>query len=589
MSQTIFYKKFKKNAIEIKCPFILSKFAPDMLSLFTQGGTAGAILILALVIASGLYLSRFKLKGISLGTTWILFMGILLGHLGLRVNPTMLSFVKDFGLILFVFAIGLQVGPGFFHSFKKDGLPMNLLAVCLVLLAVVTTYIIHLISGEDLGTMTGIMSAAVTNTPGLGAAQQTLVDATIATGGSPEKAAAASAGIASAYAVAYPLGVLGAIAVVILTKSFFKIDLDKEKKKAEATDDVEANACRIACKVENPAVFGKTIHEIVGSENNDHLVVTRMMRDGKVFFPDLDLPLKEGDKLLIVTDLHHKDRTPILFGEESSVDMNEWITPNSQLINRRLSITKSKITGYSLRKLDIRRKFGVTVTRILRSGVQLTADPDIILTVGDSIQVVGTEEGINQLAMIVGNQPESLQKPNLVPIFFGIALGVIVGMIPIRFPWMPQPLKLGLAGGPLIVAILLGHFGPQLKITTYTALSANLMIREIGISLFMAAVGLGAGETFVSSLVGGGYVWILYGLIITLVPMTLVSIAARVFFKMDFFKVCGLLSGGTTDPALLSFAEQLYGGKIAVNYATVYPLTMFLRVVAAQVLIMIML
>ena len=560
-----------------------------MLSLFTQGGTAGAILILALVIASGLYLSRFKLKGISLGTTWILFMGILLGHLGLRVNPTMLSFVKDFGLILFVFAIGLQVGPGFFHSFKKDGLPMNLLAVCLVLLAVVTTYIIHLISGEDLGTMTGIMSAAVTNTPGLGAAQQTLVDATIATGGSPEKAAAASAGIASAYAVAYPLGVLGAIAVVILTKSFFKIDLDKEKKKAEATDDVEANACRIACKVENPAVFGKTIHEIVGSENNDHLVVTRMMRDGKVFFPDLDLPLKEGDKLLIVTDLHHKDRTPILFGEESSVDMNEWITPNSQLINRRLSITKSKITGYSLRKLDIRRKFGVTVTRILRSGVQLTADPDIILTVGDSIQVVGTEEGINQLAKIVGNQPESLQKPNLVPIFFGIALGVIVGMIPIRFPWMPQPLKLGLAGGPLIVAILLGHFGPQLKITTYTALSANLMIREIGISLFMAAVGLGAGETFVSSLVGGGYVWILYGLIITLVPMTLVSIAARVFFKMDFFNVCGLLSGGTTDPALLSFAEQLYGGKIAVNYATVYPLTMFLRVVAAQVLIMIML
>ena len=560
-----------------------------MLSLFTQGGTAGAILILALVIASGLYLSRFKLKGISLGTTWILFMGILLGHLGLRVNPTMLSFVKDFGLILFVFAIGLQVGPGFFHSFKKDGLPMNLLAVCLVLLAVVTTYIIHLISGEDLGTMTGIMSAAVTNTPGLGAAQQTLVDATIATGGSPEKAAAASAGIASAYAVAYPLGVLGAIAVVILTKSFFKIDLDKEKKKAEATDDVEANACRIACKVENPAVFGKTIHEIVGSENNDHLVVTRMMRDGKVFFPDLDLPLKEGDKLLIVTDLHHKDRTPILFGEESSVDMNEWITPNPQLINRRLSITKSKITGYSLRKLDIRRKFGVTVTRILRSGVQLTADPDIILTVGDSIQVVGTEEGINQLAKIVGNQPESLQKPNLVPIFFGIALGVIVGMIPIRFPWMPQPLKLGLAGGPLIVAILLGHFGPQLKITTYTALSANLMIREIGISLFMAAVGLGAGETFVSSLVGGGYVWILYGLIITLVPMTLVSIAARVFFKMDFFKVCGLLSGGTTDPALLSFAEQLYGGKIAVNYATVYPLTMFLRVVAAQVLIMRML
>ena len=269
--------------------------------------------------------------------------------------------------------------------------------------------------------------------------------------------------------------------------------------------------------------------------------------------------------------------------------MNEWITPDSKLVNRRLSITKSSITGSSLRKLDIRHKYGVTVTRILRAGVQLQADPDIILQVGDSIQVVGMEDSIKQLAKVVGNAPETLQKPNLVPIFFGIALGVLVGMLPIRFPWMPQPLKLGLAGGPLIVAILLGHFGPKLKITTYTALSANLMIREIGISLFMAAVGLGAGETFVSSLMGGGYIWILYGLIITLVPMSIIAFIARVFMKMDFFKLCGLLSGGTTDPALLSFSEQLYGGKIAVNYATVYPLTMFLRVVAAQVLIMIML
>ena len=293
--------------------------------------------------------------------------------------------------------------------------------------------------------------------------------------------------------------------------------------------------------------------------------------------------------MLIVTDVHHKGKVPIIFGEECVVDMNEWITPDSKLINKRLSITKSAITGSSLRKLDIRQKYGVTVTRILRSGVQLQADPDIILQVGDSIQVVGMEDSIDQLAKLVGNAPETLQKPNLVPIFFGIALGVLVGMIPIRFPWMPQPLKLGLAGGPLIVAILLGHFGPKLRITTYTALSANLMIREIGISLFMAAVGLVAGETFVSSLLGGGYIWILYGLIITLIPMTIISFVARAVLKMDFFKVCGLLSGGTTDPALLSFSEQLYGGKIAVNYATVYPLTMFLRVVAAQVLIMIIL
>ena len=557
-----------------------------MLNLLTQRDTAGAIFILAIVIASGLYLGKFKVKGVSLGTTWILFMGILLGHFGLRINPVMLSFIKDFGLILFVFAIGLQVGPGFFHSFRKDGLPMNLLALGLVLLAVITTYVIHLISGENLGIMSGIMSGAVTNTPGLGAAQQTLTDAAVAT----DEVTAASTGIASAYAVAYPLGVLGAIAVLLLSKAVFKVNLAKEKEKASQGDSDEGSAYRLACRVENPALFGKTVHDIVGDENPDHMVIARMKRGDKVFFPDLDLPLEEGDKLLIVTDIQHKDKVRIIFGEDFPVDMNEWRQDGTKLVAGRLSITKSSITGMSLRKLDIRRKYGVTVTRILRAGVDLQADADLILQVGDSMKVVGSEEGIERLAKLVGNEPETLHKPNLVPIFFGIALGVVLGTLPIRFPSMPQPLKLGLAGGPLIVAILLGHFGPKLRITTYTALSANLMIREIGISLFMAAVGLGAGKTFVASLVGGGYMWVLYGALITLIPMTVIALVARLVMKMDFFKICGLLSGGTTDPALLSFAEQMYGsGRIAVNYATVYPLTMFLRVVAAQVMIMIML
>lgn len=558
----------------------------DMVNLFTQRDTASAIFILALVIASGLYISKFKIKGISLGTTWILFMGILLGHLGLRINPTILSFIKDFGLILFVFAIGLQVGPGFFHSFRKDGLPMNMLSLAMVLLAVATTYVIHLVSGENLGIMTGIMSGAVTNTPGLGAAQQTLSEATSA---SAEISDAAS-GIASAYAVAYPMGVLGAIAVLLFSKALFRVDLKAEQEKASASDDDEGNAFRLACKVENPALFGKTVHDIVGDENADHLVITRMKRGDKVFFPDFGLPLEEGDKLLIVTDVQHKEKVRIIFGEEYPVDMNEWRPSGTKLITSRLSITKSSITGKSLRKLDIRHKYGVTVARILRAGVDLQADADLILQVGDSLKVVGSEEGIARLAKLVGNEPETLHKPNLVPIFFGIALGVALGMLPIRFPGMPQPLKLGLAGGPLIVAILLGHFGPQLRITTYTALSANLMIREIGISLFMAAVGLGAGKTFVASLAGGGYMWVLYGVFITLIPMTLIALIARYILKMDFFKICGLLAGGTTDPALLSFSEQMFGsGRIAVNYATVYPLTMFLRVVAAQVLIMIML
>ncbi len=559
------------------------------MNFITSGSTAGAIFILAVVIASGLYLGRFKVKGISLGSTWILFVGIILSHFGLRINPTMLSFIKDFGLILFVFAIGLQVGPGFFRSFRKDGLSMNLLAIGLVLLAVLTAFGIHAITGEDLSIMTGIMSGAVTNTPGLGAAQQTVSDAIMASGGSADAAGEASSKLASAYAVAYPLGVLGALMLVVLFRAICRVNLEQEKALTKEEND-PANAYRIACMVENPAIFGKSVHDITGGGNSDHLVVSRMMRGSDVFFPDLDMPLQEGDKLLIVTDIEHKDKIGIIFGQSFPVVMKDWQRPDTQLVNRRLSITKSSITGMSLRKLNIRKKYGVTVTRILRSGIDLQADPDLILQVGDSIQVVGPDESINHLATLVGNQPETLRKPNLVPIFFGIALGVLVGLIPIHLKTMPQPLKLGLAGGPLIVAILLGYFGPKLRITTYTALSANLMIREMGISLFMAAVGLGAGENFISSLVGGGYMWVIYGAVITLLPMAITAVLARFVFKMDFFKICGLLAGGTTDPALLSFSEQMYGSsRIAVNYATVYPLTMFLRVVAAQVMIMIML
>ncbi len=559
-----------------------------MIELLTHGGTAGAIIILALVIATGLWLGRFKVMGISIGSTWILFVGIILSHFGFRIDPTMLGFIKDFGLILFVFAIGLQVGPGFFRSFRKDGLPMNALAMTLVLLAVLITIAIHLITGEDLSIMTGVMSGAVTNTPGLGAAQQSLSDATVAMGGSAASAAEASGAVAAAYAVAYPLGVLGAIFVIISLRGLFHIDLAKEKERVEREGGDEANVLRLACKVENPAIFGKKLGSIAQEKMGEHFVISRVMRSGEVSIPDPDWILAEGDQLLIVTDLQHKDMVRIIFGEECNVDMHTWQKPGSKLMSRRLSITQSDITGKSLRKLDIRRKYGVTVTRILRAGIELQAEPDLILQVGDSIQVVGTEEGIKGLSKLIGNQPETLSKPNLVPIFFGIALGVLVGMIPIRFPSVPQPLKLGLAGGSLIVAILLGHFGPKLRISTYTALSANLMIRDIGISLFMAAVGLGAGENFISSLTSGGYVWILYGLIITVVPMVIVALIAKFAMKMDFFRICGLLSGGTTDPALLSFSEQMYdSGRIAVNYATVYPLTMFLRVVAAQVLIMI--
>ncbi|MCR5840641.1 MAG: putative transporter [Bacteroidales bacterium] len=558
-----------------------------MKELFLGTGIAHTILLFAVVIASGLWLGRFKIKGISIGTTWILFLGILLSHFGFRGDPLVLAFMKDFGLILFVFSIGLQVGPGFFQSFRKGGVTMNLIAAMLVLLAVLTTLAIHWITGESLVTMVGVMSGAVTNTPGLGAAQQTLSDTMIASGETRAAASAASSGLASAYAVAYPIGVLGVIFLVILLKSLFKIDLDQEKSSLEQQEKgSQDNARRMHCEVENPAIFGKALSDVIG-DMGDRFVVSRVMRDGKISIPGPDTILQKGDKVLVVTSASHIDTVRIIFGEEVPMHLSDWVEKDEHIVTRRLSITRSGLTGKHLRELHIRAKYGVTVTRVLRAGVELVARPDLILQMGDNILVVGPEEGIAHVASLVGNKPETLSHPNLVPIFFGIAIGVIFGSLPIRFPGIPQPVKLGLAGGPLIIAILLGHFGPKWKITTYTTQSANMMLREIGISFFLAAVGLGAGETFVSSLMNGGYWWILYGALITLIPVFVTGLVARLAFKLNFYQICGLLSGGTTDPAVLAFAQGAYGTDYtSINYATVYPLSMFLRVLAAQLLVL---
>ena len=558
-----------------------------MKELFLGTGIAHTILLFAVVIASGLWLGKYKIKGVSIGSTWILFLGILLSHFGFRADPTALAFMKDFGLILFVFSIGLQVGPGFFQSFRSGGVAMNLLAAGLIAMAVLVTLSIHWITGESLTTMVGVMSGAVTNTPGLGAAQQTLLDAMVADGATKETASASAASLASAYAVAYPIGVLGVIFLVILFKGVFKIDLEKEKAQLEQADkESQDTARRMHCEVENPAVFGKRLADIMEGMN-DKFVVSRIMRDGEITIPGPDTVLNQGDKVLIVTSQSHVDTVRIIFGEEIPMHLGDWVKRDEHLVTRRLSITKSSLTGKHIRDLHIRGTYGVSVTRVLRSGVELVARPNLILQMGDSIQVVGTVEGIDQVAKLVGNKPETLSHPNLVPIFFGIALGVIFGSIPIRFPGIPQPVKLGLAGGPLIIAILLGHFGPKWRITTYTTLSANMMIREIGISFFLAAVGLGAGADFVSSVLNGGYWWILYGALITLIPVLLTGLIARLAFKFNFYQICGLISGGTTDPAVLAFAQGAYGTDYtSVNYATVYPLTMFLRVLAAQLLVL---
>ena len=549
-------------------------------------GIAHTILLFALVIATGIYLGRFKVKGVSIGSTWILFVGILLSHFGFRADPHILSFMKDFGLILFVFSIGLQVGPGFFHTFRTGGLKMNLLAFLMVILAVGVTLSIHFITGEDLRIMTGVMSGAVTNTPGLGAAQQTLSDAMSASGISQAVVADSTSSIASAYAVAYPLGVLGVIFLLIFFKAIFKVDIDKEKEALDNEGNEGGNAIRASYQVCNPALFGMTVASLI-KDDGDRFVISRISHGGVVETPGPATVLNEGDNVLVITSQAHEEAVKILFGKELEIPFSEWTAKKSSPVARKITITRSGLTGKKLRELNVRSLYGVTVTRVIRAGVELVANPNLYLQMGDTLLVVGDEEGIDKVARLFGNKASRLSHPNLVPIFFGIVTGVIFGSIPISFPGVPQPVKLGLAGGPLIISILLGYFGPKMKITTYTTVSANMMLREIGISFFLAAVGLGAGANFISAIVNGGYWWILYGFLITVVPIIVTVLVARLALKLNFYQICGLIAGSTTNPPVLAFAQGAYGTDYtSVNYATVYPLSMFMRVLAAQLLIL---
>ena len=559
-----------------------------MRDLFFGQGTGHSIMLLAFVIATGIYLGKFKVKGVSLGTTWILFVGIVLSHFGFRADENLLHFLMEFGLILFVFSIGLQVGPGFFHSFKKGGLTLNMLAICLVLLGVITTYVLHLITGESLVTLTGVMSGAVTNTPGLGAAQQTFYDVTSSGSFLSEVGASdISASLASGYAVAYPLGVLGVIAVLMIVKAAFRIDLKKEEAQLDGEEAGIESAVRVAFQVENPAIFGKTLVEI-DKEITNKFVVSRILRDGAVEVPLASTVINKDDKVLVVTSQASVDVVTMLFGKVIDMPKEVWDKLDTSMSVRKLVITKSSLTGKKLKELKIRSTYGVSITRVSRAGVDLVANPNLTLQLGDVILVVGPDNAIDKVAKAVGNSESTLSHPHLIPIFFGIALGVLLGSIPMKFPGIPQAIKFGLAGGPLIVAILIGYFGPRLKITTYTTTSANMMLRELGISIFLAAVGLGAGENFVSSIVNGGYWWILYGALITIIPTSLIAVIGRLVFKLNFYQICGLLSGSCTNPPVLAFAQNAYGTDYtSVSYATVYPLAMFMRVLVAQVLILI--
>ena len=546
-------------------------------SLFLGNGIAHSVLTFALVITFGILLGKVKIKGVSLGITWILFVGIIASHFGMTVDPEVRNFVQEFGLILFVFSIGLQVGPGFFSSFKHGGVTLVSCATAIVLLGVLTAYIIHVVAGTPIPTMVGILSGAVTNTPGLGAAQQAYADAT----------GVSDPTVALGYAVAYPLGVVGIILTMIFIRYALHVKFEKEDEALAALSHEQKYAQKVSVEFTNTLLDGRTI-EYVRDLIHRQFVISRVKHpDGGITMADADTVIHTGDTLWVICQSEDEEAIVAFLGHRVELSDEDWgnNTPNAELISRRILITKSSINGKKFSDLRLRTRYGITITRVNRAGMDLIPYQGLELQVGDRVMVVGPAAAVAKVADVLGNSLKKLDHPNLITIFVGIALGVLLGSIPLMN--VPQPVKLGLAGGPLIVAILIGRFGTHFHLVTYTTASANLMLREIGIALFLAAVGIGAGDGFVEAVVGGGYRWIGYGFIITVVPLLIVSLVARLYLKMNYYTLMGLIAGSTTDPPALAYANATAGNDMpAVGYSTVYPVVMFLRVLTAQIFIL---
>ena len=551
-----------------------------LVNLFSGSGVAHSVFIVAIVIAIGLGLNRIKFGSVSLGVTWILFVGIVAGHFGFLLDPTTSHFVKEFGLILFIYSIGLEVGPGFFSSFRKGGVTLNMLAAGIVLLGCCTAYAIHLITGTDLISMIGVLSGAVTNTPGMGAAQQTFYDMTGQT----------NTTIAQGYAVAYPLGVVGIILSIIVLKRIFRVNFDNERRiMMERNKENAEQLDAVTLEVHNDSVCGHTIREIQEVFGRK-CVITRVLHEQThdIELAESNTTLGMGDKIFLVAAPLEIEALTLLIGPRIDMNMAEWdaIEANN-LTAERFVITNPAINGKRLGDLKLRQTFNVTISRISRAGVDLIAEPHLLLQLGDRVVVVGKPKSIEKISRLMGNSVKRLEEPNLAAIFLGIALGVVLGSLPIFIPNVPVPVKLGLAGGPLIVSILISKFGPQLKLVTYTTSSANKMIRQIGITLFLASVGIGAGDGFIDTIMNGGYWWILYGFLITVIPCLIIGVLARMKCKLSYFTIAGLISGAMTDPPALAYSNEICGNNQAsVAYSTVYPLTMFLRVVTAQILVL---
>ncbi len=533
---------------------------------------ASTLVLYSFVIAAGVFLGKLKIGGVSLGVTFVLFVGILMGHFGYIVNPEVLKFVREFGLILFIFSIGIQVGPGFFSSFKEGGIRLNMLAVLGILLNVAIVLIIYYVQGgsTSIEALVGVMSGAVTNTPGLAAAQQAA--------GTTE----AINTMAMGYAAAYPLGVCGIIGAMFLIKALFRINTADEVKAIETdAENSMKKPYMVSIEVTNPLLDGKTLRQILDIVQFDFVISRLMDKDGKIVIPVSKTVVHTGDKLYVVISAKDTERFEMLIGPECEVDWDEC-TP-SQVVSRRIVITKSEYNGVALGSLRLHAGYQLNATRVNRAGVDLLASPNLRLQMGDRITVVGDINDIDRLANKLGNSMRRLNEPNLITIFIGIMFGIIVGSINVGFG-----MKLGLAGGPLVVAILLSRFGYKFKLVTYTSSSASLLMRELGITLFLASVGISSGAGFAETVFNyTGMWWVIWGFIITFVPLIIVGCIARGVYHINFLTIMGLFSGGYTDPPALAYANGSTGSDApAVAYSTVYPLTMFMRVVAAQGLIL---
>lgn len=548
-------------------------------SVFINHSPVQAVIILSLIIAIGLGLGKLSFRGLTLGVTWVFFVGILAGHLGFSIDPSMLLYAESFGLVLFVYELGLKVGPGFFSSFRKGGVKLNLISFGNVIIGTLVAVAISLLFGISMSDMVGILCGATTNTPALGAAQQAL-----------QQLGLSATGAALSCAVTYPLGVVGVVLAMIFLRKCFVRPADIHP---DLHDD-ENQTFIATFLIHNPAVYGKSVKE-AAKLIPPQFVISRLWRGGEVTIPTSDTTLQENDKILVITTVEDLPHLTVLFGEHESRDWNtgdiDWNKIDSSLTSQKVVISRPEINGRKLGSLKLRNDYGVNITRVLRSGVKLLARPNLVLQLGDILTVVGKKDQIAKVEKVVGNTAIKLKDPNLAAIFIGIVLGLLLGSIPIFIPGMSTPVKLGLAGGPIIVGIFIGRFGPRFHLVTYTTRSANLMLRGIGLSLYLACLGLSAGANIADTLTGGdGWIWIGWGFVITVIPVIITGLAAMRIWHLDFGATCGMLCGSMANPMALTYANTtLEGDNPAVSYATVYPLAMFSRVVIAQILVMIML